>query len=163
MTFATVPQPLIQGFSPAAPVAGMAGKLVEGLAQKLGQAQRQCSQRCLPLLGDRRNAKQLLRLLGGLKTIPIRAKGRHQARGQDCTRPGRLSNRGRSGCLPKITAIWRSKRSMAPSKGRSCWTSAWTIIDPDSRAAGSVVRERAWRICSSRRSSCSGLGCPCSR
>ena len=35
MAFATTPQLLIEGFSPAAPVAGVSGKLVEGLAQKL--------------------------------------------------------------------------------------------------------------------------------
>src|SRR5262245_47146857 len=35
MSFAGSPQPLIQGSRPAAPVAGMSGKLVEGLAQKL--------------------------------------------------------------------------------------------------------------------------------
>ena len=102
MAFATAPQPLIQGFSPAAPVAGMAGKLVEGLAQKLRTSPAPVHPALFAaLLGDRRNAKQLLRLLGGLKTIPIRAKGRHQARGQDCTRPWKTVKQGAIGMLAK--------------------------------------------------------------
>src|SRR6185436_1349748 len=75
VAFADTPQPLIQGFSPAAPVAGMSGKLVERLPQKLGAGPAPVHPALFAaLLGDRRNPKQLLRLLGGLKAIPIRAK-----------------------------------------------------------------------------------------
>src|SRR5688572_871734 len=95
MAFATAPQPLIQGLSPTAPVAGVSGKLVEGLAQKLRASPAPVHPPLLAaLLGDRRNAKQLLRLLGGLKTIPIRAKGRHQARGQNRTRSRKTVKQG---------------------------------------------------------------------
>ena len=143
VAFAKAPQSLIQGFSPAAPVAGMTGKLVEGLAQKLRASPAPVHPALFAaLLGDRRNAKQLLRLLGGLKAIPIRAKGRHQARGQDCTRPRKTVKQGAIGMLAKKRRDLAVKAidGPAPSNGCSCWTSAATIIAPDSRAAGSVVR-----------------------
>src|SRR5688500_4639218 len=63
VAFADTPQPLIQGFSPATPMTGMSGKLVEGLAQKLRASPTPVHPALFAaLLGDRRNAKQLLDL-----------------------------------------------------------------------------------------------------
>src|SRR5262245_27206681 len=102
MTFAGAPQPLVKSSRPAAPVAGMSGKLVERLAQKLGTGPAPVDPTLFAtLLGHRRNAKQLLRLLGGPKAIPIRAKGRHQARSQHCARSRKTVKQGAIGMLAK--------------------------------------------------------------
>ena len=78
MAFAGSLETLIQGFGPVAPFAGMVGKFMEALAQKLGTGPAPMYPALLAALhGDRGNARQLLDLLGGLKPIPIRAEGRH--------------------------------------------------------------------------------------
>ena len=74
MAFASAPQPFVQSFRPVAPVARIAGKLVERLSQKLESSPAPVHPALFAaLLGDRRNPKQLLRLLRGLKALPIRA------------------------------------------------------------------------------------------
>ena len=102
MAFARSPQALMQGFGPTTRFAGMIGKFMEALTQKLRTGPAPMHPALFAaLLGDRGNARQLLNLLGGLKAIPIRTEGRQQARGQDCARSRKTFKQGTIGMLSK--------------------------------------------------------------
>src|SRR2546427_3030433 len=102
MTLAAPPQLVIQSFGPPTPFAGVISKFMKALTQKLRAGPAPMHPVLLTaLLGDRSNARQLLDLLGGLKAIPIRAKGRQQARGQGSARSRKTFKQGTIGMLSK--------------------------------------------------------------
>ena len=102
MTFAEPPQPLVQGFGPGAPFAGMSRKFLKALTQEFRTGPTPMHPALFAaLFGDRGNARQLVNLLGGLKAIPIRAKRRQQTRGQSLARPRKTLKQGAIGMLLK--------------------------------------------------------------
>src|SRR3989442_7019123 len=102
MTLATPPQLLIYGFGPPTPFAGMVGKLMKALTQELRTGPAPMHPTLLAaLLSDRSNARQLLDLLGGLKPIQIRTKGRQQARSQGSARSRKTFKQEAIGMLSK--------------------------------------------------------------
>src|SRR6266446_10258140 len=102
MALAAPPQLLIQGLGPATPFAGVISKFMKGLTQKLRAGPAPMHPVLLAaFLGDRSNAGQLLYLWGGLKAIPIRAKGRQQARSQGSARSRKTFKQEAIGMLSK--------------------------------------------------------------
>ena len=138
MSLAATSQLLIQGFGPPTPFAGVVGKFMKALTQKLRASPAPMHPVLLAaFLGDRSNARQLLDLLGGLKAIPIRAKGRQQARGQGSACSRKTFKQEAIGMLLKKRRDLLIKPFQGGDQYRICWVSASTISDPDSTAAGS--------------------------
>src|SRR5262249_23567731 len=102
VTLAAPPEKFVMRFGPLAPATRMIGEFLKRLSDEF---RTRVSPMHEPLfatfLGNRCDTGQFLHFRRGLKSIPIRAERRCQARSQRCTRPREAFKDGAIGMLAK--------------------------------------------------------------
>src|SRR5213593_5014979 len=89
VTLAAPPEKFVMRFGPLAPATRMIGEFLKRLSYEFRTSVSPMHENLLStLFGNRCDAGQFLHFRRGLKSIPIRAERRCQARSQCCTRPG---------------------------------------------------------------------------
>ena len=102
VAFPAPPEKVVMRFSPLAPTTRMIGEFLKRLSREFRTCVSPMDETLFAtLLGNRCDAGQFLHFVRGLKTIPIRAECRYQARSQRCTRPGEAFKDGAIGMLVK--------------------------------------------------------------